>query len=54
MTLFCLRGVSFWLPFTGMNRRKLVQRVVMEELVNMVDPGEKAYELKKGEAWHPY
>merc|ERR1719352_65088 len=31
----------------GANRRKLIQKAVMEELVNMVDPGVKAYEMKK-------
>jgi len=32
----------------GTNRRKLVQRVVMEELVRMLDPSTKPYEMKKG------
>jgi len=32
----------------GTNRRKLVQRVVMEELVRMLDPDTKPYEMKKG------
>eukprot|EP01041_Mallomonas_annulata_P005986 gene5986-12068_t len=32
----------------GINRQKLVQRVVMEELVKMLNPSTKAYEMKKG------
>jgi signal recognition particle subunit SRP54 len=32
----------------GINRQKLVQRVVMEELVKMLNPNTKAYEMKKG------
>lgn len=32
----------------GINRRKLVQRVVMEELANMLNPETKPYEMKKG------
>lgn len=32
----------------GTNKRKLVQRVVMEELVRMLDPGTVPYQMKKG------
>eukprot|EP00607_Mallomonas_marina_P007836 CAMPEP_0182418038 /NCGR_PEP_ID=MMETSP1167-20130531/2498_1 /TAXON_ID=2988 /ORGANISM="Mallomonas Sp, Strain CCMP3275" /LENGTH=506 /DNA_ID=CAMNT_0024592003 /DNA_START=76 /DNA_END=1593 /DNA_ORIENTATION=- len=32
----------------GTNRQKLVQRVVMEELVSMLSPAAKPYEMKKG------
>ena len=34
----------------GANRRKLIQKAVVEELTNMVDPGVKPKEMKKGEA----
>ena len=32
----------------GLNRRKMVQRAVMEELVRLVDSGTKPYQMKKG------
>jgi len=32
----------------GTNRRKLIQRVVMEELVRILDPATKPYEMRKG------
>lgn len=32
----------------GINRQKLVQKVVMEELVSMLSPATKPYEMKKG------
>lgn len=31
----------------GINKRKLVHKVVMEELVNMLNPAEKPYEMKR-------
>ncbi|CAE7453716.1 Srp54, partial [Symbiodinium microadriaticum] len=31
----------------GTNKRKLVQRIVMEELVNILNPEAKPYEMKK-------
>mmetsp|Transcript_20042 Transcript_20042/g.59734 ORF Transcript_20042/g.59734 Transcript_20042/m.59734 type:complete len:503 (+) Transcript_20042:241-1749(+) len=34
----------------GANRRKLIQKAVVEELTRMVDPGVKPKEIKKGEA----
>ena len=34
----------------GLNRRKMVQRAVMEELVRLVDSGTKPYQMKKGKA----
>jgi len=34
---------------TGLNRRKLVQKAVIDELIRMVDPGTKPYQMKKGE-----
>ena len=32
----------------GANRRKLIQRAVVDELVNIVDPGVQPHEVKKG------
>ena len=32
----------------GANRRKLIQRAVVDELVNIVDPGVTPHEVKKG------
>ena len=32
----------------GLNRRKMIQRAVMEELVKLVDSGTKPYQMKKG------
>jgi hypothetical protein len=34
----------------GLNRRKMVQRAVMEELVRLVDSGTKPYQMKKGKS----
>lgn len=31
----------------GINKRKLIQRVVMEELAKILNPGEKPYEMKR-------
>jgi hypothetical protein len=35
-------------PPTGLNKRRMVQRAVMEELVKLVDSGTKPYQMKKG------
>jgi hypothetical protein len=32
----------------GLNKRRIVQRAVMEELVKLVDSGTKPYQMKKG------
>lgn len=34
----------------GTNRRKTIQRALVEELSKMLDPGTKAYEMKKGKS----
>lgn len=33
---------------TGLNKRRMVQRAVMEELVKLVDSGTRPYQMKKG------
>lgn len=32
----------------GLNKRRMVQRAVTEELVKLVDSGSKTYQMKKG------
>lgn len=38
---------------TGLNKRRMVQRAVTEELVKLVDSGSKTYQMKKGARPHP-
>lgn len=33
---------------TGLNKKRVVQRAVMEELVKLVDSGTRPYQMKKG------
>lgn len=32
----------------GLNQRKIIQKAVFDELCNLLDPGKKAYQPKKG------
>jgi signal recognition particle GTPase len=47
-TWLCHHSCLLNVGTTGLNRRKMIQKSVMEELVRMIDPGSKPYQLKKG------
>ena len=37
-------------PFLGLNKRRMIQQAVFQELVKLVDPGVKPHTPKKGKA----